>query len=383
MPRYSSFEVDLALVGGTDKRSTRSLDWPGFVEHWKAALPPAPARPFFSTRRHRLEWRPAWQAPPEWSTALWPDFAFGTADDAIDKPVPILRMALDDVARVSAGAKEAFEFLLAAGVRSNVWPGHGATVISRACLIGHLPCMAALYGHGHDFQALLPMDGDVRDEFRGSTLLHRVGPAMARRAQNSLSAPGAKAARHHRDRADRLRHALEFLVRYVPDPEAVDALGRSALAMVAKAGPSLAADLEALGARRRAEGLLARLGATDSPLASRSRDWVLKGAAHQAGEPMVFAAPVQQGQAWRLARTASAAPGDGAVWLRAHQVCKTRELLDADQAAALAREQNADAVACGRGEGAVWWAFHPGQMRPALLPPVASPAPRAPSRSRL
>lgn len=393
MPRFTSFALDLALIGGQNKISARQLPWDEFMDYWKKQLPPGPLFPRFSTTAHKLVWTPTWQAPSEWSTSLWPDFAYSDDDDhdaRAQAPLTLLHMALRDSVEGAYGAREAVPFLLGCGVSPNVWPGHGSTAMAQACLLAHVPSVAALVEYGHDLQVRLANDAQVRENFKGSSLLHRVGPALAARASRAVS--GKKKS----DRAKRAEKMLKFLVEHTPDPQAPDAQGRSALGLVCQAAPNLASELEAIVARRQAMSLanawdVSAQGSVDLSEHVRAvRSWAAKGRAVLDGEPRRFAlleepswtGPGPVPRALRcLAAGESAA---GAVWLRADEIHHTPEALTAGEALALAQAHKAHAVVSGKGAEAVWWAFNPKQLAPAVsLEVTPSPSASMAGRPRL
>lgn len=376
--RHTTFEVDLALIGGQDRNSARHLGWNEFVEHWKKALPDGPLRARFLNQEQRLVWSPTWVAPPEWSTRLWPDFANDDSKKAVKHPVTLLHMALRDRAGPHwIAASAAFEFLLGCGVDPNVWPGHGSTALSLACLLPHLPSMSSLLDHGHDFQATLAPDAPVRDQFKGSSLLHRVGPVLAATAGKKKSIEGQRAT-----------SALKFLVEFTPRPDALDAQGRSALEMVYQACPSLQSVLAPILIRRQAmewsqawdvpAGQLTEL----DELEQTNRSWASKGRATRKGEPLRFALVEGhdlKGSGPFAARVLSESEvGTPSMWLRVHEIHSTPLELSADEALELGRSHRAHAVVSGKGDQRVWWFFHPSQARAALparpLSPSVSPA---------
>ena len=395
MTRFTSFALDLALIGGQNKLTARQLTWDEFVGYWKKELPQGPLFPRFSTTAHKLVWTPTWQASSEWSTSLWPDFAYSDDDDheaRAKAPLTLLHMALRDSVEGSPGAREAIPFLLACGVSPNVWPGHGSTAIAQACMLAHVPSVAALVEYGHDLQVRLPDDAPVRDNFKGSSLLHRVGPALAVRAARATTGKSKKKS----ERAQRAEKMLRFLIEHTPDPEAPDAQGRSALGLVCQSAPHMAAELEAIVARRRAMSLanaweVPAHGSVDLSEHVRAiRSWAAKGRAVVDGEPRRF--ELLEEPSWDgpgPAPRALRCLGDGesstrAMWLRADVIHPTSESLTASEALALAQQHKAHAVVSGKGEEAVWWAFNPKQLAPAVsLDVKPSPSASMAGRPRL
>lgn len=390
MGRYTTFALDLALIGGQDERSSRSLPWDEFVAHWSERATPLPLQPRWSTHAKKMVWRKAWRppAPEEWNTATWPDFNFASRtsksqEEATRTPLTILHMALVDWMDGCRGAQEAFGFLLSCGLDSNVWPGHGGSVIATACGAGHLPSLLTMLSHGHDFQATLGPDTPSRPEFRGSCLLHRVGKALAQKSQRKGAGMATTAVS--------ARRTLEFLVEHMPDPVAIDAHGRPALEVVLDAAPSLSSVLTPIWLKRTQQRMAMSLGYDPdltpdlAPVADENKAWAMKGKAQSGGEPMAFLAP--NGFSWGQGPVAPfplepLAPGQArpdALVLRADKVIRSREDLDGEGALALAREEGAEAVVCRAAGEEVWWAFHPRQVRPALLPtPIPSPRPSSP-----
>ena len=404
MRRHTSFAIDLALLAGTKPchDQDRSLSWADFTEHWEQALP-SRRHAYWSTRTHRLAWCKVADAPKEWSETLWPDFHHPIAQgsrklDSIPEgahhdletgdhyfPVTVMHMALRDAVK-DPRAQEAFRFLAMAGVSPNLWPGHGSSVLSQACLTLNLHAMATLWEAGNDFQNTLPPDRPSRASFAGSSLLHRVGPGLAKLYHLSRQNPGRDGVRQKK-----VISVLRFLVDHVPDPEAVDAQGHTPLSRLAVASLKLAGLVEPWLAERRARTLARQLGLTRGDdlhegWAESDRRWACEGSLRVGAVPRLFVPDPVAGETEAWPRRFRALPaGETAPDMhiaRAHvpSIAPPGVAGDPGSVLAHASEQGADAVAIGpSGPKRRWWFFSPHQVRPAWswAPPSPVLTPRA------
>lgn len=364
MDRYTTFEVDIALIGGQSKDTFRRLPWSNFLSHWKAVLP-AQEKAFWDFSRDALRWETVSVIPPEWSTYLWPDFLHqGTAEEKST----LLHMALADG---TAGmdydphALATFEWLVKSGVSANVWPGHGSSVVALVCLKGKPGQLRTLLSAGHDIQCTV--HAGARPEFLGSSLLFRVGTGVAKRALQ-VDKKGGR-------RKNSFAAVLKLLAKYSPDPWAPNAQGVSPLAGIEKEHPQLAAEVKTILTQRREWDLAASLGmegAADryEALLRDQREWVGKALAAN-GDPIwvVPEAVDPFGEdKWPRAFRVVPTHQPGALVVRSQEPVRADGSLDREQAFEAGRAQKADAVIEQTEEGPRWWVFHPQQLRRAIGP---------------
>lgn len=366
MERYTTFEVDIALIGGQSKDTFRRLPWSHFLSHWKAILP-AQEKAFWDFSKDTLRWETVSVIPPEWSTYLWPDFLHhGTAEEKST----LLHMALADG---TAGmdydphALATFEWLVKSGVSSNVWPGHGSSVVASVCLRGKPDQLRTLLSAGQDIQCTV--HSGARPEFLGSSLLFRVGTAVAKQAMQ-VDKKGS-------NRKNPFASVLKLLAKYSPDPWAPNAQGVSPLAGIEGEHPQLANEVKAILAQRKEWDLAASLGmegASDryQALLESQRGWVEEAKAAD-GHPLwiVPEAVDPFGDArWPRAFRVVPAHQPGALVVRSQAPARADGPLDRERAFEAGRAQKADAIIELTDEGQRWWVFHPQQIRRAIGPAV-------------
>lgn len=375
MLRRTTFEIDLALLGGQDEASARQLRWGTFVQHWRAELPRR--RVFeWNLQKDRGRWVAASLAPPEWSTALWPDFkaAFRTSKGELEyKEVTLLHMALRDAVDGNPEAAVAFDWLIQAGVSPNVWPGHGTSAVAEACLRGHVRGIQAIAQVGGDLRC--KVTAKARPEFLGSTLLFRVGSSVARLA--SQAGPSS---------TNKYAKVLELLVHVLDDPTEPNDAGVSPLAGIRAENPVLAAALQAQIARRREQAMWAAWGGASDPARHQGAwdaqaEWAVRAPGETAPAFLVPESPdpFNPGPDWPRPFRVVQEPTPGAVVARAlAPQAWDGKALDAAEALRRGAACNADALIEATPDGPRWWLFHPRQVRPALFPLDAAPPPPRP-----
>lgn len=386
--RHTTFPIDLALLGGQDPGTSRALPWATFTAHWDEVLP-ACRRAWWNFQAQRLEWVDGRVAPPQWSTQTWPDFRdplVAKAPNPEQFGATVLRMALHDVTTMPNAEESwrAFGWLLRAGVSSNVWLGHGASVLSQVCLNGNIKALAAIAGSGQDLQATLLPGAVAREDLAGSSLLHRVGPSI-----------GQLLCSHAAEEKKRgWRSVLAFLFEHAPDPDALDGKGRTALGRIAAVNPALEQEIEALRKPHRAQrlGLAWGLSAADGQhqrWVEQQNAWATKGKARGAGGEPLFLVPHAPDdldpfavRAWPRPFREGRRDEPGAVVLRcfAPSSAPAGEGLNADSAWDWAVATAADAIVERTGPAVRWWVFHPRQLQPAL---AHAPAPSSRASPRL
>lgn len=394
------FLDDMAILGRVSRGDLgiREEAWRVFTKYWSKALPQR--RVFvWDAEEDRGVWSMGWQAPAEWSTALFSDgFHESSEEEANERPQTALGMALDDLLMFGrtaflsgkaglppSAAQKAFSFLVRAGVSANVWPGHGSSVISKACLSRQVGVVRFLAKNGQDMECRIPLGADCRPDFKGSTLLHRVGPSLM------------QLARRYREAGTRsgifkgAAELLTLLVRVVPNPEARDDQGKTALDRMESIpfDKELLETFKALSARRRAlalNGALAGL-VDEDPLyqewLKETKKWISSRVAlTPSGEIqgwVPLAEPDPFGELWPRAYRKAQVGEAGSVVVR---VCAPKQVAQAirepSEVLKEAEREDADALMVkGAAESEpVLWLLDSRQVRPMVCPqaPTSTPA---------
>ncbi len=291
------------------------------------------------------------------------------------------------------------DFLLSAGVDPSFYGGQ-PSVIALMAQAGDMERLEALYLRGQDLEVRTTPGVAVREAFQGSTLLHRVGPAlMAKAASDERSA---------KDPSIRGRYhaCLLSLFKWVPDPTTENAHGQSPLAVLEALLPgqrseTFLAELRQLVVERRAQALGMGLGLIPGDpqheaWVNRCHAWLLSGQ-EDSPRPSVFAGvktkppvwvelPGQSGpypRAFRRLEEGERTPGRAVLRVVNPLVVNEGAVQGPQDALRQACGVQADAVVEGDpGQpGAICWAMMRHQVRPYMafepvLKPTVSRAPR-------
>lgn len=392
MGRYTTFEVDLALLGGQDRDSARALSWPAFVEHWKAVLPQRKVKKWdFSS--DRLYWVDASLAPDAWSTSLWPDCA-GYPDSGLSeepKPTTLLHMVLHDILNPETAssrrkeARSAFEWLIASGVSPNVWPGHGSSAIAWVALNAKVSLLQIMSAYGVDMRC--HVSSGARPEFLGSSLLFRVAPGLAQKSlQSRKKATFEKALESWDPLANSAGKTLMFLVKNMPEPNAPNNDGVTPLQRVTKFNPWLGEAFSSWLASQKEHALLHTLGVPEEEAEQRleaQRLWVARGTDTE-NQPiwLLEESPDAFDAKWPRPFKRVPVGTTGAVVFRAFALRPAEGALVASKAALeQAVQSGADALCEKTQDGERWWLFDARQTRPGLS--IKPHELRAPPKVRL
>ena len=377
MSRYTTFEVDLALLGGQDRDSARALSWATFVEHWKAVLPQRKVKKWdFSS--DRLHWVDASLAPDVWSTSLWPD-CVGYPESGVSeerKPTTLLHMVIHDILNPETSsscrkeARSAFEWLIASGVSPNVWPGHGSSAIALAALNAKVSLIQTMAAYGVDMRCYV--SSGARPEFLGSSLLFRVAPGLAQKSlQSRKKATFEKNLESWDPLANNAGKTLMFLAKNTSEPNAPNNDGVTPLQRVTKSNPWLGNAFSSYLASQKEHALLHTLGVPEEEaerhLEAQSQ-WVAHGT-DKTGQPiwLLEEACDAFGLEWPKRFREVPAGTKGAVVFRAFAVQTAKgPLEDAHAAQEEALQSEADALREPTQDGERWWLFDARQTRPGL-----------------
>lgn len=377
MGRYTTFEVDLALLGGQDRDSARALSWAAFVEHWKAVLPQRKVKKWDSSS-DRLHWVDASLAPDAWSTSLWPDCVgypdSGSSEDP--KPTTLLHMVIHDILNPETSssrrkeARSAFEWLIASGVSPNVWPGHGSSAIALAALNAKVALLQTMAAYGVDMRC--HVSGGARPEFLGSSLLFRVAPGLAQKSlQSRKKATFEKKLENWDPLTNSAGKTLMFLVKNTTEPNAPNNDGETPLQRVMKFNPWLGGVFSAWLAEQKQQALLHTLGVPKEEAAQHldAQDRWVAGGTSDVRPPIWLLEEASDAFAlgWPKRFREVPAGTHGAVVFRAFAVQTAKGTVeDAQAAQEQAIQSGADALREQTQEGERWWLFDARQVRPGL-----------------
>lgn len=386
----AAFEHDLQRLGES-LRDTRAKAFSDFLRKWKSAVPRAPVlvcRPTSST----FSWVEKPVAPAFWTTLGKPDLeefravksllkkarASGRnvrADPESPSVLTLLHMAYDAHRDSVFEATKLVEFLIDAGVDASYYAGR-PSVIADMAMHGDVDLLEKLYLRGQDFEVRVQPHMPSRPSFRGSTLLHRVGPALMVQASTHERKTGETDGRYHT--------CLRRLYQWVPDCDAVDAEGLTPLHRIeglrpGNLSPGLLRELQQGAAYRRSQALSMGLGLDpENPehqaWVQGSLSWLMTGkekgfrwpATVSSVEPQAFVEVPGQGSGFPRAYRPAEAGDSQRVLLRvlAPVSVAAGSVPAGPEALVMAQNAEADGVVEDLGSPeAVWWVLRPQQVK--------------------